>query len=53
MNGFCAHYAFSHSSAECTQRDFSFLEEDFIGCSVSEVFFGPVVYLIDYLLKFF
>ncbi|MGI6458670.1 MAG: hypothetical protein ACOX5J_00990 [Candidatus Hydrogenedentales bacterium] len=30
----------AHSSSKCTQGDFSFLQEDFIGGSVSEAFFG-------------
>ena len=33
----------AHSSSKCTPGDFSFLQEDFIGCSVSEAFFWSVV----------
>jgi hypothetical protein len=33
----------ANSSSKCTQGDFPFLKEDFIACSVSEAFLGPVV----------
>ena len=35
--------ATAHSRSKCTQSDFSFLQEDFIECSVFEAVFGPLV----------
>ncbi|MGI6459468.1 MAG: hypothetical protein ACOX5J_05130 [Candidatus Hydrogenedentales bacterium] len=43
----------AHSRFQCTQGDFPFLQEDFKGSSVFEVFLGPVIWFIDYFLEFF